>query len=124
MAASDVLLEARGGVLTITLNRPAKLNAVTAAMHAAMHEAFERLAADPDLHLCVLRSACERAFCVGSDLAAFDHERGLPYAETGYAGLAERYDLDKPVNAGFDGLCLCGDREGVVEGKGVSVRLN
>ncbi|KHK90955.1 enoyl-CoA hydratase-related protein [Novosphingobium malaysiense] len=111
MAAQDVLVEAHGGVFTITLNRPAKLNAVTAEMHAAMHEAFEKFAADSTLHICILRSASERAFCVGSDLAAFDPERGLPYAETGYAGLAERYDLDKPVIAVVDGLCLGGGFE-------------
>lgn len=111
MAAEDVLTEARAGVMTITMNRPQKLNAMTAGMHAAMHEAFEHFAADQELHLCLLRSGCERAFCVGSDLAAFDPERGLPYAETGYAGLAERYDLDKPVIAVVDGLCLGGGFE-------------
>src|SRR3546814_6665281 len=80
MAASDVLVEARGGVLTITLNRPAKLNAVTAAMHAAMHEAFERLAADPDLHLCVLRSACERAFRSEENTSELQSLMRLSYA--------------------------------------------
>ncbi|MCT2400730.1 enoyl-CoA hydratase-related protein [Novosphingobium mangrovi (ex Huang et al. 2023)] len=111
MTARDVLVVAHDGVMTITLNRPAKLNAMTAGMHATMHEAFERLAANPDLQICIVRSACARAFCVGSDLAAFDPERGLPYAETGYAGLAERYDLDKPVIAVVDGLCLGGGFE-------------
>ncbi|MCJ2177148.1 enoyl-CoA hydratase-related protein [Novosphingobium album (ex Hu et al. 2023)] len=111
MAEADVLTQARGGVMTITMNRPQKLNAMTAGMHAAMHQAFERFAAAPELRLCLLRSACGPAFCAGSDLAAFDPERGLPYAETGYAGLAERYDLDKPVIAVIDGLCLGGGFE-------------
>lgn len=111
MAADDVLVEVRGPMLGITLNRPEKLNAVTPEMHDAMHQAFERFAADPDLHLCIVRSACDRAFCVGSDLAAFDPERGMPYGATGYAGLAERYNLDKPVIAVVDGLCLGGGFE-------------
>lgn len=111
MAAEDVLVETCGSVITITLNRPAKLNAITSEMHTALHEAFERFAADPALQLCILRSASDRAFCVGSDLAAFDPERGMPYADKGYAGLAERYDLDKPVIAVVDGLCLGGGFE-------------
>lgn len=111
MAGEHVRVMRQDAVLSITLDRPEKLNALTAAMHAAMHRAFERYAGDDTLRLCVIRSACERAFCVGSDLAAFDPEKGLPYAETGYAGLAERYDLDKPVIAVVDGLCLGGGFE-------------
>lgn len=111
VAVSNVRVEADGGVLSVTIDRPDKLNALTPAMHAAMDAAFERFAADPALHVCLVRGAGDRAFCVGSDLAAFDPARGLPYAATGYAGLAERYDLDKPVIAVVDGLCLGGGFE-------------
>jgi len=111
MAPEHVHVDALDGILSITLDRPDKLNALTAAMHQTMHQAFERFARDDALRLCVLRSACARAFCVGSDLAAFDAGKGLPYAETGYAGLAERHDLDKPVIAVVDGLCLGGGFE-------------
>lgn len=106
-----VLASGRNGIFTIALDRQAKLNAITPAMHAALDAAFDSFAADPDLHVCVLRSAGGRAFSVGSDLAAFDPEAGLPYPANGYGGLAQRHGLDKPVIAVVDGLCLGGGFE-------------
>ena len=95
--------------MTVTLNRPEKLNAITPAMHMALEAAFDRFAADDDVHVCIVTGAGERAFCAGSDLALFDAK--APYPRTGYAGLAQRYDLAKPVIAAVDGICLGGGFE-------------
>jgi 2-(1,2-epoxy-1,2-dihydrophenyl)acetyl-CoA isomerase len=54
-------------VATITLNRPAKLNAFTAAMHADLRDALERVRADGSLRALVLTGA-GRGFCAGQDL--------------------------------------------------------
>jgi crotonobetainyl-CoA hydratase len=102
---------ARDGVFTITLDRPAKLNALLPEMHLALDEAFDRFAADDALRVCVVEGAGGRAFCAGSDLTAFRAEGGGPYPKTGYAGLAERFDLAKPVIAAVGGLCLGGGFE-------------
>jgi 2-(1,2-epoxy-1,2-dihydrophenyl)acetyl-CoA isomerase len=56
-----------GAVLTITLNRPDKLNAFDAAMHQAFAGALKE-AADPEVRAVVLTGA-GRGFCVGQDLA-------------------------------------------------------
>lgn len=111
MASEFITTTAQGGVFTVTLDRPDKLNAITPRMHVALAEAFDRFAADDALQVCVVRGAGERAFCAGSDLTSFDAEGAGAYPQTGYAGLAQRYDLAKPVIAAVDGVCLGGGFE-------------
>jgi crotonobetainyl-CoA hydratase len=109
MADEHILTSERDGVLTITLNRPEKLNAITPAMHMRLEECFDQFASDAALHVCIITGAGTRAFCAGSDLSLFDAK--APYPKTGYAGLAQRFDLAKPVIAAVNGLCLGGGFE-------------
>ncbi len=55
------------GVRTLTLNRPAALNACTGAMLVQLREALEAAAADAEVR-CVVVSGAGRAFCAGQDL--------------------------------------------------------
>ena len=65
---SDLVLEARDGpVVTLTLNRPEALNALSLALEAALRERFTALNADRGVRAVVLTGA-GRAFCVGVDL--------------------------------------------------------
>jgi len=69
---TDVLLTARDGdVVTITLNRPDKRNAMTVPMLAALRSAFHELAAASDVRAVILAGA-GKAFCSGLDLKEMD----------------------------------------------------
>jgi 2-(1,2-epoxy-1,2-dihydrophenyl)acetyl-CoA isomerase len=69
MQESDpVLVERRGGVMVITLNRPDKLNSFNEAQHRALKAAVEAAATDVGVR-CVLLTGAGRGFCAGQDLS-------------------------------------------------------
>jgi hypothetical protein len=72
------------GVVTLTLNRPHSLNALSEAMLAALGEAFVALAEDESARAVVL-GASGRAFCAGHDLKEMRAEPSLEYYERLFA---------------------------------------
>ena len=69
MNYEEILYEVDDAVLTITLNRPDKLNAFTRTMLAELLDALDRADADDDIRAIVFTGA-GRAFCAGADLKA------------------------------------------------------
>src|SRR3954471_24662100 len=67
MDFSEIRYEVADGVLTITLNRPDRLNAFTATMMGELIEAFDAAAAD-DAVRAVIVTGEGRGFCAGADL--------------------------------------------------------
>src|SRR3954470_2666412 len=65
-----VLIEKAGGVLTLTLNRPEKKNALTRAMYQALGDAIDGAAQDADVR-CVLIQSEGDLFTAGNDLSDF-----------------------------------------------------
>ena len=63
----EILYDVDGPVLTITLNRPDKLNAFTLQMMLELIDAFDRADADDDVRVVVVTGA-GRGFCAGADL--------------------------------------------------------
>lgn len=69
MAYEQILTAVKDGILTITLNRPDKLNAFTGTMMNELIDAFEKASADDAVRVVVVTGA-GRAFCAGADLSA------------------------------------------------------
>ncbi len=69
------------GLLKVTINRPAKRNALSQGVLAELRRCFESAAAREDLCAAVLRGAGERCFAAGGDLQEFDDMRSREQAE-------------------------------------------
>jgi len=69
MSYEQILYDLKDRVLTITLNRPDKLNAYTPRMQDELKDAFHRADADDDVRAVVVTGA-GRAFCAGADLSS------------------------------------------------------
>jgi 2-(1,2-epoxy-1,2-dihydrophenyl)acetyl-CoA isomerase len=103
-----VLVSKAEGVLTVTLNRPEKLNAFVAGMHAALREAVTQAEEDASIRALLVTGA-GRAFCAGQDLAERDLDD--PKLDLG-GGLEANYNplvrrlraLPKPVIAAVNGV--------------------
>jgi len=112
MTFEQIRYTAAGGIATITLNRPEKLNAVTSVLIQELLAAFEAADADDAVRVVIVTGA-GRAFCAGADLSAgtqtFDGaRRGRPEPDGEHrdgGGLVSLriYDLKKPVIAAING---------------------
>lgn len=69
---SNLTVEIKDMVATITFNRPEKLNAMTPEMAVALNEATARINANDAVRAVVLTGAGPKAFCAGSDIADLD----------------------------------------------------
>lgn len=101
-----------GHVAVITMNRPHAMNAINAAMSVAIEEAFDEIAADPELRVVVLTGA-GRAFSAGADLKELAAGRSLitrEQRERGFGGFFKRR-IDKPIIAAVNGYALGGGTE-------------
>jgi crotonobetainyl-CoA hydratase len=111
-AAPAAVLEGRGPVAVITLNRPHAMNAVNAELARAAGDALADFAADPELRVCVITGA-GRAFCAGADLEELAAGRSVhdaAHPERGFAGIVRQF-VDKPVIAAVNGFALGGGTE-------------
>ena len=98
-------------VTSVLLNRPDAMNSITPQMHSELQQAFDDFAADDEQFVGVIRGAGDRAFCAGSDLKNIASGGFKAYPKSGYAGLIERFDLNKPLIAAVDGYALGGGFE-------------
>ena len=106
----SVLISAQAGVLTITLNRPEKLNALNPEMHKALRGALERALDDRDVRALLLTGA-GRAFCAGQDLSERNAAPGATPIDLSvslgsyYNPLVRRMrELPKPIVAAVNGV--------------------
>jgi enoyl-CoA hydratase len=114
MAYENLLVAARDGIAFVTVNRPAKRNALDAATIAELDSAFTQLAADPAVRVVVLTGAGDKAFVAGADieaLAGLDAEGARALSERGQRVFDRIEWLGKPVIAAINGFALGGGCE-------------
>lgn len=106
---SEVLTEARDGVLIMTINRPEAKNAVNRAVAEALAAAMEQLDSDDSLNCGVITGA-GGTFCSGMDLKGF-LKGELPMVKgKGFAGFIEAPPA-KPLIGAVEGFALAGGME-------------
>jgi len=97
---SVVAVEQRGPVSIIRINRPEKLNAISAAVAVELQRAFQAFDAAPEQRVAVLSAAGDRAFTAGADVS------DLPELWRAIPGVG--FQTDKPIIAATSGWCVGG----------------
>jgi len=114
MDYEDLLLEKKGGIATITLNVPEKLNAITRKMSMSLALVTNKIAQDDEVRVVIVTGA-GRGFCSGADVSAMQARPGVAevprYARlqvTGWPHSDVFPKLDKPSIAAINGPCVGG----------------
>ncbi len=125
-AGGELLAHVRGKVATVTLNRPAALNALSMGMLEGLAAWLDAWAHDERIATIVLRGAGEKAFCAGGDIRAL-HANFSSGAREHHAFFEVEYALDfrihtypKPVAAVMDGIVMGGGM-GLAQGAGLRI---
>ncbi|WP_144107182.1 enoyl-CoA hydratase/isomerase family protein [Paraburkholderia sp. BCC1886] len=110
---SNIRYKVDGHIATLTIDRPAKLNALTLQMYQDLGRAFIEAREDDRVRVVVLTGSGERAFCVGADLT-----ESIPALASDNFDISEWDDahlkhtkLNKPVICAVNGLCFGGGFE-------------
>jgi len=111
---SPILLERRGAIALLTLNRPHVLNAMNTAMGVRLGELLDEIAEDATVRVALLTGAGDRAFCAGGDLK--ERQGMTPEQWTRQHRIFERAhhklrNLRKPVFAAVNGVAVGGGCE-------------
>jgi E-phenylitaconyl-CoA hydratase len=118
-----------GHIVTITINRPERMNAIGRQGMAELMECWRKFRDDPEARVAILTGSGDRSFCAGADLKEMamnpTGERGGFWNQRGRYGssgntLEDGFSLWKPVIAAINGYCI---GEGLVMALGADIRI-
>ncbi len=127
----DALVDVQNHVMTVTMNRPERLNAMTLHMFARMADAWQQASDDDDVRVIILTGA-EGNFSSGMDLRALagdvaktdDLDVDARMKDEGpdfiYKGLLKTYRPSKPIIAAVEGNAIAGGTE-ILQGTDIRV---
>src|ERR1700709_1430199 len=108
---SEVLVEKRGQVQWITINREERSNAMNDVVTDTIAAGLTSASADPDIRAVVLTGAGDRAFCAGADLSAGSGSFKYDYSKVGLSFvklMKQARDLTLPLIARVNGHAMAG----------------
>jgi enoyl-CoA hydratase/carnithine racemase len=109
MSEQAVIVQRNGGVATVSINNPARLNCLGTAQITAFIDAVTRLHDDPDLRVLVVTGEGERAFMGGAnllELGELDPRKSRDFLTLIHGMCKVLRDLPVPVIARVNGYCL------------------
>lgn len=110
-----LLTELQDGILTITINRPDKLNALNKDVISELSQAMDSAISNAEVKTILLTGAGEKAFVAGADISEFtslDAAGGAKLAQIGQDGVFNKIEnCPKPVVAAINGFSLGGGCE-------------
>jgi enoyl-CoA hydratase len=110
----NILFEKKNQTAYVTVNRPAKLNALNRAVMRELDDVFTRIAEDAEVRVAILTGSGEKAFVAGADigeLATQTPVEGKEFSLWGQGVLNRIESLGKPVIAAINGYALGGGCE-------------
>jgi enoyl-CoA hydratase len=131
MSAAALLTEKQGHLLTVTINRPEKKNAVNAEVLCGLSDAWHLIDSDDEIRVGILTGA-DGCFCAGMDLSVIDSlSSGKPPADEFeermkndtsiiFDGWLKTYRPTKPIIAAVEGFALAGGTE-ILQGTDIRV---
>lgn len=114
MPFRNLLIEDRGAIRLITLNRPDKLNALNRETLGELHQAFDDAASAAAVRVVVLTGAGAKAFVAGADIAEMNElspVQARDFSRFGQKLMVRIEQLGKPVIAMINGFALGGGME-------------
>jgi enoyl-CoA hydratase len=110
---TDITTEITDGVALVTINRPAQMNALSAAVRTGLVQTFAALNENPDIKVAILTGAGDRAFCAGLDLKELGSNTASPSAivEGADDPVSTLNRFTKPIIGAINGVAITGGFE-------------
>jgi enoyl-CoA hydratase/carnithine racemase len=113
MRIGSVEFEKKGRVAIVTLDEPAKLNAISVGIREGVTESLARIQGDDDIRVGILTGRGDKAFCAGADISTFPEtpEQGRNFIADVLPVLEAPERCRKPLIAAVNGMALGGGFE-------------